>query len=672
MRIIFSSILTNLSQDKKLQYLFEDYGLIEKDFSKILSNILEKNVLNDIEAETIDYFFDYNFKYFVETDCLTQAYNILKNNHIILIQGAPGIGKTTTCAILGNIFLNNSENNFYIITRKIENIDEVLTLYNKNYRNNENRQLFVVFDDFLGRNKFDVGDRVLQDVKKLYSAAKNTNNLFICLNSRTQILKKAENKNSEFQKLIDEKFDDEKNIIIDLSTYSDIEKANIFRKTFEKKRSKLLEDDKKELTEKYNSLIGKNWKRIIQHDSYFPRLIELIVDNFADSKSDFFESIIYFLDNPSELYNNLFENLLSEEKYLLFSLLMFDVYPIPEEWLEKSFNILDENPTFDLEKSLQSLDGSWISFWKDSFGSASKVDFLNPSIIDFLKNKIRKLPNMEKKIMNKSIYLHQNYITNSKTRVDFFNRVLNYWDRFNDKSDFEGERIVALLEKENDVDSIEIKSLLKKYDGRWSLSIFDNGWEEVIDAIYYSEDIDLKLYFREMLDDDKFVCSIVNSHKLNSECLDGIVDKISCILRELSCYDFDDEESDRTFSVEELELYHIFRDKKIDIVQENIDNFDDFDTILYEYSYDQEEEELHIDDILWEFQLDEYISNQFNGIYKWKDIEHDFDFDLVNDYFYDWAFDEIMADNAYNLYREEIKETDFKETIESILNKTLS
>ncbi|WP_392371843.1 hypothetical protein, partial [Streptococcus suis] len=75
--------------------------------------------------------------------------------------------------------------------RKVEDINEVLTLYNGNYRDNEDRNLFVIFDDFLGRNKFDVGERVLQDIRKLYSTSTNTNNFFICLNSRTQILQDA-------------------------------------------------------------------------------------------------------------------------------------------------------------------------------------------------------------------------------------------------------------------------------------------------------------------------------------------------------------------------------------------------------------------------------------------------------------------------------------------------
>ncbi len=216
--IIFSSTLTALSQQKTYRDIFMNYGLLEKD----ITNVLRNARLKSIEAESRDYFSDFDAHYFVETRFLGEAYHILQREHILLIQGPAGIGKTTTCSMLGNLFLNNNENIFDIIVRKVEDINEVLTLYNGNYRDNEDRNLFVIFDDFLGRNKFDVGERVLQDIRKLYSASTNTNNLFICLNSRTQILQDARIVNFEFQKLIDENFIENRNFIIDLSRYSEI------------------------------------------------------------------------------------------------------------------------------------------------------------------------------------------------------------------------------------------------------------------------------------------------------------------------------------------------------------------------------------------------------------------------------------------------------------------
>lgn len=347
--VIFSSTLATLSQQEEYRDIFMNYGLLAKD----ISIILKSDRLKTVEAESQDYFSDFDSEYFVETRFLGEAYHILQREHILLIQGPAGIGKTTTCSMLGNLFLNNNENVFDIIVRRVEDINEVIKLYNGNYRYNEDRNLFVVFDDFLGRNKFDVEERVLQDIKKLYSASNNTSNLFICLNSRTQILKDATSMNFEFQKLIDEKFTEKRRFIIDLSKYSDIDRAYIFRKVFERKAHYLESNDKIELVEKYNNLIGKDWKRIVQHRNYFPRSIELIANNFKESIGSFYDYVVYYLEHPNQLYNNLFDNLKVEEKYLLFSLLQFDVHPVEEEWLVNSLHTLELNPIFDFKKSLK-------------------------------------------------------------------------------------------------------------------------------------------------------------------------------------------------------------------------------------------------------------------------------------------------------------------------------
>ena len=102
-------------------------------------------------------------------------------------------------------------------------------------------------------------------------------------------IQKRTSMNFEFQKLINEKFTEEKRFIIDLDKYSDIDKANIFREVFEQKLHYLEGGDEIELVEKYNSLIGSDWKKIIRHRNYFPRLVELIANNFkegVESNSD--------------------------------------------------------------------------------------------------------------------------------------------------------------------------------------------------------------------------------------------------------------------------------------------------------------------------------------------------------------------------------------------------
>ena len=675
--IIFSSTLTTFSQQEEYRDIFINYGLLEKD----ISNILRSERLKWVEAESQDYFSDLDLKYFVETHFLGEAYHTLQREHIVLIQGPAGIGKTTTCSMLGNLFLNNNENTFDIIVRRVEDINEVLKLYNGNYRCNENRNLFVVFDDFLGRNKFDVGERILQDIRKLYSASTNTNNLFICLNSRTQILQDATLINSEFQKLIDEKFTEKRRFIIDLDKYSDIDKAYIFRKVFERKLHYLEGGDKIELVEKYNSLIGRDWERIIRHRNYFPRLVELIARNFKESKENFYDYVVYYLNHPIQLYNSLFCNLEDEEKFLLFSLLQFDVYPVEEEWLINSLYILELNPTFDFKKSLRKLDGSWLTFTKEGFDDKSKVDFLNPSIIDFLNDKLKEYPKITEKITQNSIYLHQLCRGVDSYRLGklndsqniFFSKLISNWNNFEDKDDFIGEKILAIIylsqfSKFKD----DFEGLLRIYDGRNNLNIYLNGWSQIISQIYFSDDKEMKRIFLSILDDKSVLDKLVNSPYLDSEELDAIVNTISEIIYEVSIADDDYQEG----SLKEMYCYSVFRQKKIELLQDYLDSSSTLEKEDVDCTNDPDGFDLD-----WEVeeQISEFenrIIEQLLGVYEWDDISvENFDYSSLQyhlEEYLQWKYDSFSyADEAYDRWRDSQLEERERVTLESILNKPL-
>lgn len=673
--IIFSSTLTTFSQQEEYRDIFINYGLLEKD----ISNILRNERLKWVEAESQDYFSDLDLKYFVETHFLGEAYHTLQREHIVLIQGPAGTGKTTTCSMLGNLFLNNNENTFDIIVRRVEDINEVLKLYNGNYRCNENRNLFVVFDDFLGRNKFDVGERILQDIRKLYSASTNTNNLFICLNSRTQILQDATLMNSEFQKLIDEKFTEKRRFIIDLDKYSDIDKAYIFRKVFERKLHNLEGGDKIELVEKYNSLIGRDWKRIIRHRNYFPRLVELIARNFKESKENFYDYVVYYLNHPIQLYNSLFCNLEDEEKFLLFSLLQFDVYPVEEEWLINSLYTLELNPTFDFKKSLRKLDGSWLTFTKESFDDKSKVDFLNPSIIDFLNDKLKEYPKITEKITQNSIYLHQLCKGVDSYRLGklndsqniFFSKLISNWNNFEDKDDFIGEKILAIIylsqfSKFKD----DFEGLLRIYDGRNNLNIYLNGWSEIISQIYFSDDKEMKRIFLSILDDKSVLDKLVNSPYLDSEELDAIVNTISEIIYEVSIADDDYQEG----SLKEMYCYSVFRQKKIELLQDFLDSSSTLEKEDVDFTNDPNgfDLDLEVEGQISEFK--EKLTEKLTGDFQWDDIAIEkFDYSNLQyhlEEYLQWKYDDFLYEaEAYDRWRD--SQLEERVTLESILNKPL-
>jgi len=487
--------------------------------------------------------------------------------------------------------------------------------------------------------------------------------------------------NSEFQKLIDEKFTEKRRFIIDLDKYSDIDKAYIFRKVFERKLHYLEGGDKIELVEKYNSLIGRDWERIIRHRNYFPRLVELIARNFKESKENFYDYVVYYLNHPIQLYNSLFCNLEDEEKFLLFSLLQFDVYPVEEEWLINSLYILELNPTFDFKKSLRKLDGSWLTFTKEGFDDKSKVDFLNPSIIDFLNDKLKEYPKITEKITQNSIYLHQLCRGVDSYRLGklndsqniFFSKLISNWNNFEDKDDFIGEKILAIIylsqfSKFKD----DFEGLLRIYDGRNNLNIYLNGWSQIISQIYFSDDKEMKRIFLSILDDKSVLDKLVNSPYLDSEELDAIVNTISEIIYEVSIADDDYQEG----SLKEMYCYSVFRQKKIELLQDYLDSSSTLEKEDVDCTNDPDGFDLD-----WEVeeQISEFenrIIEQLLGVYEWDDISvENFDYSSLQyhlEEYLQWKYDSFSyADEAYDRWRDSQLEERERVTLESILNKPL-
>lgn len=623
-QIIFSSTLTTLSQEQSYKDLFAHYGLIEEDISKVLKN----DRLNAIEAESKDYFADTDVDYFVETAFLGEAYHILQKEHILLVQGPPGIGKTTTCSMLGHLFLNNQENKIDVIVRRVEEINEVITLYNQTYRDTEDRGLLVIFDDFLGRNTFDVGERVLQDVRQLYSTSVHSNNLFICLNSRTQILKDATGKNSEFEQLIDDKFTEQRNIMIDLSSYSDLDKAKIFRRTVERHLNTLTPEKQQLLVDSYNSLRERDWTRIIWHRNYFPRLIDLIVKNFMEASDGFYQHVLSNLDNPTRLYDELFARLADEEKYLLFSLWHFERLPIPEEWLRTAFQALKLYPTFDLGQALKKLDGSWLRFVIE--GKVKKVDVLNPSIVDFLNQKQVEFPQLIEHIYQSSVYLSQ-----ISKGIGYFRPIFNFsWskkdekqrlemyleclvgdlERFRDREAFVSDKLLAIISSGRyDEYRVEFLSLLHNSKWGWLAFDFPFGWYHIIKNIDHGGNINLRRDVVKEFDNREFVDNLLSrSHFLH---FDSLVYCVDSFIKELIVFDKGDELG-KLHGIEDLEHYQLFRDKKIELLQYDLDSGHILRFVKFD---DWALKSKDIPRLL--AQVYEKIEEKLSDDYRWKDLD---------------------------------------------------
>ena len=334
-----------------------------------------------------------------------------------------------------------------------------------------------------------------------------------------------------------------------------------------------------------------------------------------------------------------------------------------------SLHALKLNPIFDFKKSLKKLDGSWLTFKKESFDDDSMVDFFNPSIIDFLNDKLKEYPKITEEITENSIYLHQlckgvdGYVWRelNESQNIFFSKLLDDWEYFKDKDDFIGEKILSIIYlNQFSKFKTDFEELLRIYDGRNNLNIYLNGWSDIISQIYFSDNKAMKRVFLSILDDK----SVLDK-------LDAIVDAISEIIYEVSIADDDYQEG----SLKEMYCYSVFRQKKIELLQDYLDSSSTLEKEDVDCTYDPDGFDLdwEVEEQISEFE-NRITEKLLGGGYEWDDISvENFDYSSLQyhlEEYLQWKYDSIFyEDEAYDRWRD--SQLEERVTLESILNKPL-
>lgn len=375
-----------ITRAELVEFLNEDSNqdILRKNFKlwllsdKLLKDIFNNQIFIDSEVLLDDINEDYN--YFVQTNVFNEALEILKKQRLLMLYGAPGVGKSINSKMLAAAFVKEDYIIRYTTDGQVSNIKRVIS-------ENPDVKEVILLDDCLGQYYFNLKSGQDRELIALIKYIKQHNNKVLILNTRVTILNEAKRARFEFRDFLDQ--DKIPLKTIDMDQISRSEKSEIFynhltRNQIPKLYFEALRKDKK-------------YRHIISHKNYNPRIIEFVTQKHRYNKvlpEVYFQYIFKNLSNPREVWADEFDERLEETDrifmHTLFSLT--DTYTdievlkecfifrLQNEGLAKStvdyFSVVKSRPTKSLVRIFD-VDGS------------QKIGVLNPSINDYLNSTLK-------------------------------------------------------------------------------------------------------------------------------------------------------------------------------------------------------------------------------------------------------------------------------------------
>lgn len=363
----------------------------------ILDRILHSRIYNQSSFE--EDHIKATVKLYVNNDSYSIAKDLIDRFNYVIISGTPGIGKTTLARILSYHYLANGYEEFIFLS---ESIDDGYSLYRE-----EAKQVFL-FDDFLGKNflgkdlKNNEDQRIITFIEKI----KRSTNKILVLTTREYILAQA--------KLRYDVFEiggiDTAKCVIDLGQYTKVVKAKIlYNHLF---FSNVDEEYIQEM------LKNKNYNKIIKHKNYSPRVIQTIFTPQVLKSipvSNFIHKFIEFLDYPESIWKHVYENQITKFSQVILANLMTLGAPIKFDHLQTQIKAFSKKHAIkygftyseiDYNKAIKELENTFIKTERDSVNTLV-VDYLNPSVQDFLVAYFDEMPDYVTDIILSANFLNQ-------------------------------------------------------------------------------------------------------------------------------------------------------------------------------------------------------------------------------------------------------------------------
>ncbi|MBE1588185.1 restriction endonuclease [Nonomuraea angiospora] len=315
---------------------------------------------------------------YVPTTSYRHALKLLDANHVCIITGGPGVGKTTLAQVLSAYYAYTG----YELVAISENIEDAYRMWNANAK-----QVFV-YDDFLGQSTLE--DKLYKNedarlIALLRRIGREPNKRLICT-TRSYILAQGKNR---YERLDRENFDPI-TCVVDLDSYDRETKARIlYNHTFwstwpAAEKARLAQPD--------------GYRKIIDHPNFNPRIISDVLGTSYDSSwGDITAQLEARLNDPTHVWRHIFENQLTEkERILLATLFSLGGEALLPDIKEALLCHTDWDSS-QMRRSLQILDGTFIKVYREQ--SRQYVEFSNPSVNDFVIRKMNDDNSLLKRVL---------------------------------------------------------------------------------------------------------------------------------------------------------------------------------------------------------------------------------------------------------------------------------
>ncbi|QCQ12301.1 restriction endonuclease [Enterococcus avium] len=359
--------------------------------SNILSEMFNRNLF--IDCESLFATIEYEKDIYVQTEAFKKSLGFLERNRIIMLVGAPGVGKTITSKMILLKKVSEGYRARYTTNGDLSDIKRSLSA-------DPDLKEIILLDDCLGQYYFNMKNSIESELVALIQYVQMHPNKLLILNSRLTILNEARIRSVDFDKINDQKVI--KKYLINMDELSELDKARILYNHFYacKLPSEYFE----------NIRLDYRYLKLIRHKNYTPRIIEYITRKsfyLEFNPNQYFSKIVEKLNFPDSIWEEEFEKRHdSLDRHFMFILFSLTDTFVENNLLKAAFesrisliNGIDTSAK-NFENAIRRLNGSLITIVESN--GEKLIAVINPSVNDYI-NQVFYSNLLELKEIRKSI-----------------------------------------------------------------------------------------------------------------------------------------------------------------------------------------------------------------------------------------------------------------------------